>query len=188
MAEYTLDEVAGHATPGDYWLVIHGKVYNVTGYLDDHPGGANVLQEVAGSDATGDFDFVGHSASAKKALRQFEVGSLAGYTVRAKKTVEKISLTQVNAVGSSSTLLSRTTKGAFLTTFGVGLVMGARALYNLQPLKFTQPTASSLSLGPLNYGWAAVLMGAATVGWVAFNRLHHYLFYYKTVFEYEPYY
>jgi cytochrome-b5 reductase len=47
--------------------------------LDDHPGGRDVLMEVAGTDASSDFDFVGHSKSAIKSLAEFEVGSLGGY-------------------------------------------------------------------------------------------------------------
>jgi cytochrome b involved in lipid metabolism len=54
-------------------------VYDVSEYLDDHPGGKDVLLEMAGSDATAEFDFVGHSIDAKKTLESFEVGLLAGY-------------------------------------------------------------------------------------------------------------
>jgi cytochrome b involved in lipid metabolism len=53
------------------------EVCNVSGYLDDHPGGKDVMLEVAGTDATGDFEFVGHSEDALKALMKFEIGSLA---------------------------------------------------------------------------------------------------------------
>lgn len=61
-------------------------VYDVSRYLDDHPGGRDVLLEVAGADASNDFDFVGHSKSAIKSLAEFEVGSLEGY-VNAQRLV-----------------------------------------------------------------------------------------------------
>lgn len=32
-------ELAEHNKPGDMWMAIRGKVYNVTSYLDFHPGG-----------------------------------------------------------------------------------------------------------------------------------------------------
>lgn len=54
-------------------------MYNVSSYLDDHPGGRDVLMEVAGTDASADFDFVGHSSDAIKGLTNLEVGSLRGY-------------------------------------------------------------------------------------------------------------
>ncbi|KAJ5935054.1 hypothetical protein N7466_004601 [Penicillium verhagenii] len=40
------------------WLAIHGAVYDVTDFLDSHPGGANVILRCAGKDATGEFDSV----------------------------------------------------------------------------------------------------------------------------------
>ncbi len=33
------DPIAGHNTAGDCWLVIHGKVYDVSQFMTDHPGG-----------------------------------------------------------------------------------------------------------------------------------------------------
>merc|ERR1711992_88722 len=34
------------------WMVIHDKVYDVTKFLDEHPGGEEILIEHAGVDAT----------------------------------------------------------------------------------------------------------------------------------------
>ncbi|KAK3934591.1 hypothetical protein QBC46DRAFT_368113 [Diplogelasinospora grovesii] len=86
---FTLQQITEHNKPGDIWITIHGKVYDVSEYLDDHPGGKDVLLEMAGSDATAEFDFVGHSIDAKKTLESFEVGLLAGYTSREKKSPRK---------------------------------------------------------------------------------------------------
>lgn len=38
------------------WIAVHGRVYDVTGFLPDHPGGPHVLREYAGTDATRAFD------------------------------------------------------------------------------------------------------------------------------------
>ena len=57
-------------------MTIHGKVYNVTKYLEDHPGGEEVLLDRAGKDATEDYEDVGHSNEARKALAPFEIGEL----------------------------------------------------------------------------------------------------------------
>ena len=43
-----------------------------------HPGGEEVLLEQAGSDATGAFEDVGHSADARKMLEDFVVGHVKG--------------------------------------------------------------------------------------------------------------
>jgi hypothetical protein len=35
---YSLDELRNHSSETDCWLAIHGKVYDVTEFLDEHPG------------------------------------------------------------------------------------------------------------------------------------------------------
>jgi L-lactate dehydrogenase (cytochrome) len=46
------EEVAKHNTRDDCWVIISGQVYDVTDFLDQHPGGANVILQQAGDDAT----------------------------------------------------------------------------------------------------------------------------------------
>ena len=53
-----MDEVAKHTTEDDCWVVIHGKVYNMTPFLDEHPGGVDVILEHAGKDATAPFEAI----------------------------------------------------------------------------------------------------------------------------------
>ena len=36
----------------DIWLVIRGNVYDVTKFLDEHPGGDEVLNDLAGNKKT----------------------------------------------------------------------------------------------------------------------------------------
>lgn len=48
----TRDEVAKHTTDDSTWFIIDHKVYDVTDFIDAHPGGAFVLQQVAGRDCT----------------------------------------------------------------------------------------------------------------------------------------
>ncbi|SCU78403.1 LADA_0A05446g1_1 [Lachancea dasiensis] len=54
-------ELACHKSADDCWIAIHGKIYNVSGYLSKHPGGSQVMLKMAGKDATAQFDDVGHS-------------------------------------------------------------------------------------------------------------------------------
>jgi L-lactate dehydrogenase (cytochrome) len=40
----------------DLWIVIHGKVYDLTNFLPEHPGGPRIILKYAGQDATDAFD------------------------------------------------------------------------------------------------------------------------------------
>ncbi|GAC93273.1 nitrate reductase [Pseudozyma hubeiensis SY62] len=57
------------------WFVVHGHVYDGTGFLKDHPGGDQSIRLVAGEDATEDFMAI-HSMDAKKMLRDYHLGRL----------------------------------------------------------------------------------------------------------------
>lgn len=73
---YTLEEVQQHNKPDDIWIVLHNKVYDVTKYLEDHPGGSAILIEVGGTDATEAFEETGHSDEAREELVKFHIGDL----------------------------------------------------------------------------------------------------------------
>lgn len=48
----------------------------MSNYFDEHPGGRMVLEEVAGTDATEDFEYLDHSNDARRIMRAFKVGDL----------------------------------------------------------------------------------------------------------------
>ncbi|KAK6204510.1 FMN-dependent dehydrogenase-domain-containing protein [Scheffersomyces amazonensis] len=52
----SLEEIKKHNTKKDCWVIIHGKVYDVSDFVDEHPGGAAVIVKFAGKDATKAFD------------------------------------------------------------------------------------------------------------------------------------
>ena len=52
------------------------QVYDVTKFLDDHPGGTEIMVDVTGRDATDDFEDVVHSATARKQLEGLYIGEL----------------------------------------------------------------------------------------------------------------
>ncbi|KAI0459282.1 FMN-dependent dehydrogenase-domain-containing protein [Xylaria acuta] len=49
-------EVAKHDSKESCWVVIHGKAYDVTEFLPEHPGGMKIILKYAGKDATEEFD------------------------------------------------------------------------------------------------------------------------------------
>lgn len=45
MSYITPAEVAAHATHTDCWVIVHGEVYDVTKFLQHHPGGVAALSK-----------------------------------------------------------------------------------------------------------------------------------------------
>ncbi|KAA8644291.1 hypothetical protein EYZ11_008206 [Aspergillus tanneri] len=74
--EFTFQEVSGHNTKKDLHLVVHDKVYDCSSFVDEHPGGEEVLLDVAGQDATEAFEDVGHSDEAREILDGLYIGDL----------------------------------------------------------------------------------------------------------------
>ncbi|KAH8666637.1 putative cytochrome b5 [Xylariales sp. PMI_506] len=74
--EFTYQDVAEHNTKKDLYMVIHDKVYDCSKFVDEHPGGEEVLLDVGGQDATEAFEDVGHSDEARETLEQLLVGEL----------------------------------------------------------------------------------------------------------------
>ncbi|XP_078149766.1 uncharacterized protein LOC144545081 [Carex rostrata] len=78
--KFSASDVLLHTTTDDCWLLIRGKVYDVTKFLDDHPGGEDVLLHASASgDATDAFENVGHSSSAEAMMEKYLIGSVDGY-------------------------------------------------------------------------------------------------------------
>ncbi|XP_073692929.1 cytochrome b5 type B [Garra rufa] len=73
---YRRAEVQAHNVSKEAWLIIHDKVYDITDFMEEHPGGEEVLLEQAGADATESFEDVGHSTDAREMLQQYYIGEL----------------------------------------------------------------------------------------------------------------
>jgi cytochrome b5 len=74
---YSLAEVAEHRVSNSWWIIIHGKVYDVTTFADVHPGGRAALTKLGGKDATSSFEAVGHSGSSKSMMNDFYIGDIS---------------------------------------------------------------------------------------------------------------
>ncbi|KAH7719946.1 cytochrome b5 [Aphelenchoides avenae] len=72
LPEYSRKEVQQQA--GENWIIINDLVYDLTEFLSLHPGGAEVLYEYVGLDATTVFQDVGHSASAQRHMVRYVIG------------------------------------------------------------------------------------------------------------------
>ncbi|XP_049422160.1 cytochrome b5 [Epinephelus fuscoguttatus] len=73
---YRLSEIEEQNSFKSTWIIIHHKVYDVTKFLEEHPGGEEVLREQAGGDATESFEDVGHSTDAREMSESMVIGEL----------------------------------------------------------------------------------------------------------------
>ncbi|OUM61645.1 hypothetical protein PIROE2DRAFT_45014, partial [Piromyces sp. E2] len=72
----TMEEVSKHCTKEDCWMVFNGVVYDVTEYLNFHPGGKSILMTCAGKDATSMFYKCHPWVDYKVLLKNYTVGTL----------------------------------------------------------------------------------------------------------------
>ena len=78
IATYTVDEIKTHNTNGDCWLIIEGKVYDISKYMAKHPGGFEILVENSnGKDATQEYIDADHSKRAREMLNTYYIGDVA---------------------------------------------------------------------------------------------------------------
>lgn len=77
--EFTKEQVAAHNTRDDLWIVLKqdgvSKVYDVTAYVDEHPGGDAILTN-AGDDSTDEFFGPQHPPRVQDMIEDFCIGVL----------------------------------------------------------------------------------------------------------------
>ncbi|DAA79122.1 TPA_exp: Uncharacterized protein A8136_2907 [Trichophyton benhamiae CBS 112371] len=127
--EFTLKEVAAHSTKKDLYVVIHEKVYDCSSFIDEHPGGEEVLLDVAGQDSTEAFEDVGHSDEAREILEGLKVGTLKR-------------LPGDPAPAAAPTTTATSTSSSDSTGLGIGLyavlLVGAALAYGVYQYMATQ--------------------------------------------------
>jgi len=74
---FSAEEVARHNTQNDCWIILNGKVYDITNFFNMHPGGKRALLNFAGKDASANIEF--HSPLMMKQAKAFYIGDLEGY-------------------------------------------------------------------------------------------------------------
>jgi L-lactate dehydrogenase (cytochrome) len=61
-------EVAKHNSRDSCWVIVHNKAYDVTDYIDRHPGGADAILRYAGKDATEEYDKIHAEGTIERGL------------------------------------------------------------------------------------------------------------------------
>ena len=74
--QYTFEEVKKASDKVRTVMVIHDKVFDVTAFLNEHPGGEEILLDHGGKDASEDFNDVGHSTDALEMMNKYQIGEI----------------------------------------------------------------------------------------------------------------
>lgn len=75
---YSPEEVSKHNDEKDLWIVYKDGVYDITKFVKEHPGGEEVLINLAGKDATTCFDEIGHTVEAIQLRETYKIGTVSG--------------------------------------------------------------------------------------------------------------
>ena len=78
---FALSDVAKHTSRTSLWISYKGRVYDITHFIDDHPGGDDIVLKYAGTDVgpvmADETEHV-HSRSAYEMLTEYQIGELGG--------------------------------------------------------------------------------------------------------------
>jgi len=121
--KYSLKEIAEHNSAKSTWIVIHDLIYDVTPFLDEHPGGEEILLEQAGKNGTENFEDVGHSTDAREMMKQYVIGEVIDE--------EKIDGKEPPAPDPSESSDSDSTWKSWLVPVAVALVISVAYRYFL---------------------------------------------------------
>ena len=84
-AELCRSEIAKHRNVDDAWVIVDGAVYDVTSFLESHPGGLTVTEKHLGTDIGYVFrsdEVHNHSSTAFDILEQYKIGVIKNEQVR----------------------------------------------------------------------------------------------------------
>jgi len=73
---YTWEEICKHKSADDCWLLIDGKVYDLSNWVPFHPGGDTILNGCASPNATYYFELYHANQKAFKLLNNYYIGVL----------------------------------------------------------------------------------------------------------------
>lgn len=193
--EYTAKEVLAHNTREDCWMVIHGNgekmrpknllvceltiiVYDITKYVEDHPGGSDILVESAGVDASVEFDNAGHSEEAFDIMAEYRVGKYKGAPKRnAAKPVTLKAAVQPTQGAVAQSLAAKVATTTAIVSVGVFAAHQAFRYIKLEIPAILPTRMNQLSLRSNRdgFGFAEGFLVASTLftaaGGFALNKL-----------------
>ncbi|XP_021966243.1 cytochrome b5 reductase 4 [Folsomia candida] len=90
-----LQELAKHNTKTDAWISIRGRVYDISWYISQHPGGVDPLLAYIGKDGTKAFNSIHSYVDFASILKGHEKGILEGHSLRTKEATAATSFSEL---------------------------------------------------------------------------------------------
>ena len=81
-------EVAEHNSVDDAWVIVDGAVYDVTSFLESHPGGLSITEKHLGTDigcVIRSDEVHSHSNTAFEILEQYKIGIIKNENIKVCK-------------------------------------------------------------------------------------------------------
>lgn len=77
-SSYTLTDLAAHSDATSCWVAVDDVVYDLTTYINKHPGGSRSILSVCGQDGSRSFNSMPSSviATAKAVMKKYQLGTL----------------------------------------------------------------------------------------------------------------
>jgi len=122
---FTYEEIKQYKTAEKCVIVIHNKVYDITQFLGEHPGGEEVLLDAGGRNATNDFEDVGHSDEAHEIMKKYYIGDIADS--KPEKKVEKKEEMR-NTKAATPTNISTSSESSNSSFFNILIPIGLLAI------------------------------------------------------------
>lgn len=94
----TSSELTLHDSPDDCWVVYYDKVYVMTDYAFEHPGGSTIITNLCGTDGTGAYEIY-HPKSLMKSVQSEFIGDLVvdGASAPDSSSVQAIQMVEVES-------------------------------------------------------------------------------------------
>jgi len=83
---FTTQEVSARSSPGDCYLIVNNNVYDVSSYINFHPGGSRQITSRCGKEVAGIFARI-HSNRAWDLLGRYKIGVLETASAKTTNTV-----------------------------------------------------------------------------------------------------
>jgi cytochrome b involved in lipid metabolism len=131
---YTLNDVHKHATTADCWSAVNGGVYDLTGWINRHPGGAGVIKAMCGRNGSASYNGQHGSAGSgddenepAQALAHYRIGAYDASSAAAAGANKTYTMKQVRQHRTTARCWSVVNRNVYDLTAWVGLHPGGSA-------------------------------------------------------------